>query len=144
MVVQEVEPQTIEAEDGFPIPNEKHCFEAHEIMAVVQKNKPVSVTIFNEDYKHTKVYRSITKNGKTEYVLVPTKKCKKYTYKQVYNQSKKVDLYYYPGNRSSFFFLKENIKKGYILWKIWDTQNSLGFPPHTEKIYDIWVRAALI
>lgn len=132
--VEHAEPQTVELEDGFPFENMKFCGYAQEIMAIIQKNKPMSFTEFGPDYKNGSFIADFIINGKKVEKL---HSCKKYTYKEVYNQSKKVNLVYHPRNKKAYlFFLKENMKDAYILWEIWDNNNNFGMIRNEEN-YDI-------
>jgi hypothetical protein len=121
--MEDVQPQTIEAEDGFPMENMKFCGSAQEIMAIIQKNKPMAMTKMDKDYKHGRFVAVFTKNGEE---VVEDHDCKKYTYQEVYDASKKVNLVYYPiDTETNIFFLKENMKDAYILWDI--EENGMTF-----------------
>jgi hypothetical protein len=133
-MVEDVQPQTIEADDGFPMQNMKFCGRAQEIMAVIQKNKPIAATSFDKDYQHDRFVAIFVKDGEE---VVEDHDCNKYTYEQVYNESKKVNLVYHRRtNKGLLFFLKENMKDTYILYEIWDENNDFGLDDSKES-YDI-------
>lgn len=143
-MVEEAQPQTIEADDGFPMSNMKFCGSTQEIMAIIQKNKPMAMTSFDKDYEHSSFVAEFTKNGKK---VREEHDCKKYTYKQVYNASKKVDLVYYPFPdhiqkngiviKIGLFFLKENMKDAHILWQMWKEDETFGLDD-SEESYNIY------
>lgn len=131
-MVEEAQPQTIEADDGFPILNNKFCGHAQEIMAIIQKNKPMAMTEFDENHVNSNIIaRTINRYLGSE--------CRKYTYQEVYDASKKVNLVYYPRDTDvNIFFLKENMKDAYILWDI--QENGMLFPLNYgsgKTLYDV-------
>jgi hypothetical protein len=130
--MENAEPQTIEADDGFPISNIKFCAEAQEVMAVIHNNKPVAATTFKEGYFHKKMVYKIENNKVTQ-----LSDCKEYTYSQVYNASKSVDLLRFPFRDSYFYFLRHHIKDAYILYKIWFENHTFGVNYKSEKGYTI-------
>lgn len=130
--MEKAEPQTIEAEDGFPILNIKFCGDAQEVMAVIQGNKPVASTNFKEGYIPHKMVHKIENNR-----IIEWSDCKEYTYSQVYNASKSVDLLRFPKGKGYYYFLRDHIVDTYILYKIWDEDEMFGLQDD-ETSYNIF------
>lgn len=142
--MEDVQPQTIELEDGFPMENMKFCGSAQEVMAIIQKNKPMAMAEIDKDYKRGRFVAIFIKDGQE---IVEDHDCKQYTYDQVYKASKSVNLVYYPFpefkkpdngyiRKIKLFFLKENMKDAYILWKLWKQEEDYGME-NTEETYNI-------
>lgn len=117
-MVEQAQPQTILANDGFPIENQKFCGGAQEIMAILHNNKPVAATNFNKGYIFTNFQTSLKSKTKK---LNPYHTCKPYTYEDVFKSSKGKQLLRlkYGTKNNYLYFRKQNTTDAYILYSLW-------------------------